>query len=261
MSLDQLRAFVKPNDVSCDKFLGDSLKILQPKKGFRAGIDSVLLGASVGASRKNLIDLGSGVGVAGLCALNYRKNLKSLFLEKNPEMLVLAKENILINSFEKRADIIELDLTLSGNEREAAGLKINHFDCVIANPPFFDANGGTLAKGEARSTARHMAKEDLGKWVRTAASCAAPKGEVIFIFPIIGLLDLLNQLEGRFGDLTILPITSRIGQNASRFLVRGIKGSKAPLNMRSPLILHGEKGNEYLPEIEAIFRGEKPLLW
>ncbi len=273
MSLDQIKAFVKSIDTSCDKFLGESLTILQPKKGFRAGIDSVLLGASVSnivklniknkkvEGERRLLDLGAGVGVAGICALKFNKNLSAVLLEKNPEMVLLAQENIKVNGFDKRAKTIELDLTLSGKSREAAGLKVNYFDWVIANPPFFDIEAGTVADGLGRANARAMAKEDLGKWVRVAASCAKAKGGAVFIFPVAGLMDLLNEFDGRFGDIDILPIVSRQGENASRFLVRGVKGSNAPLKMHSPLILHAKKGHGYLPQIEEVFRGEKPLLW
>ena len=280
MSLNQIKAFVKPLESSCDRFLGSRLNILQPKKGFRAGIDSVLLGASVSNIEKTsvsnikksvsnnevegerkLLDLGSGVGVAGLCALKFNETLSAVLLEKNIEMVLLAQENIKANGFENRAKAIELDLTLSGKEREAAGLQVNHFDYVIANPPFFDVGAGTVADGVGRANARAMAKEDLGKWVRVAASCAKAKGRAVFIFPIVGLVDLLNEFEGRFGDIDILPIVSRQGENASRFLLRGVKGSNAPLKMHSPLILHAKSGHGYLPQVEEILRGEKPLLW
>ena len=36
-------------DITEDLFLGGKLSLLQPKKGFRAGLDSVLLAAAVNA--------------------------------------------------------------------------------------------------------------------------------------------------------------------------------------------------------------------
>ena len=52
-----------------DAFLGGGLRILQPKDGYRAGIDAVLLAAAapVRAGRKErVLDVGAGVGVVGL---------------------------------------------------------------------------------------------------------------------------------------------------------------------------------------------------
>jgi len=261
MSLDHISQFVKLNDASCDKFLGGKLNIFQPKKGFRAGIDSVLLGASVAKDKQNLLELGAGAGVAALCVLSSNKNLNASLLENNELMLKLAQENILANGFVNRAKILDLDLTLAGELRQAAGLGVNFYDCVIANPPFFDSGAGTQSNEQSRANARHMPMADLDKWVRVAAASASPNGEVVFIFDIVGLLPLLNAFAGRFGGVKILPIIAREGQSCKRFMIKGIKGSKAPLKMLSPLFLHATEGREFLPEIDAVFRGEKSLDW
>ena len=56
------------NDFSIDEFLGGKLKIKQPLRGYRAGVDPVLLAASVNAYEgEDILDLGCGVGVASLC--------------------------------------------------------------------------------------------------------------------------------------------------------------------------------------------------
>ncbi|HET6223567.1 MAG TPA: hypothetical protein VFE11_15445, partial [Dongiaceae bacterium] len=52
-------------DVTDDAFLGGALRILQPKEGYRAGIDAVFLAAAAPArtSRKErVLDVGAGVG-------------------------------------------------------------------------------------------------------------------------------------------------------------------------------------------------------
>ena len=46
-----MQIFLMVVDFSIDEFLGGKLKIKQPKKGYRAGIDPVLLAASVNASK------------------------------------------------------------------------------------------------------------------------------------------------------------------------------------------------------------------
>jgi tRNA1(Val) A37 N6-methylase TrmN6 len=60
-------------------------------------------------------------------------------------------------------------------------------------------------------------------------------------------------MHDRFGDIRIAPLFARDGMAASRIIVQGVKGSKAPLQLLPGLILHGE-GNQFTPEAEAILR-------
>jgi hypothetical protein len=55
-------------DNTLDGFLGGRLSIAQPRRGFRAGHDTVLLAASIPApAGSHVLELGSGAGVASLC--------------------------------------------------------------------------------------------------------------------------------------------------------------------------------------------------
>ena len=54
-------------ELSVDAFLGGRLEIAQPRAGYRAGIDPVLLAAAVPAKAgETVFDLGCGAGVAAL---------------------------------------------------------------------------------------------------------------------------------------------------------------------------------------------------
>ena len=69
------------DELSNDAFLGGKLKLLQPRTGFRAGIDSVLLAASVTASPgEKVLDIGIGVGAVLFCLMKpqvlYMKKMK-----------------------------------------------------------------------------------------------------------------------------------------------------------------------------------------
>jgi tRNA1(Val) A37 N6-methylase TrmN6 len=106
-----------------------------------------------------------------------------------------------------------------------------------------------------------MSPETLDLWVKTAATHAAPGGEIIFIHVADRLSALLQSFESRFGAIIVLPLTPRDGEPAHRILIRGIKGSRALLTLLASRSLHTPSGRTFRPEFEAIFRGKDRLHW
>lgn len=261
MSLDHGSVFVKHQTWSEDRFLGGRLIVSQPLRGFRAGLDSVVLGASVSPGSTRLCDLGAGVGTAALVALAHHEQIHAVLVETEAGALALAERNISINGFTRRARTLRCDVTAAGAAREAAGLPINSFTSVIANPPFFSAAGGTLPQNRQRGGARHMEPAKLDLWARTAAAIAVADGEVVFIYPSAALAELLAAISVRFGAITVLPLSPRVGAPASRVLVRGRKGSRAPLTLLASRAVHGDNGRTFTLEFDAILRGGARLDW
>lgn len=249
------------SNLTLDAFLGDRIECWQPRQGFRAGLDTVLLAASISKSVTSLLDLGAGAGIASCCALADLPQAQATLVEREPEMLALAQRNLAHNGFTFRSSLLELDVTARGKTRTKAGLQTDCFGTVIANPPFFDQDRGTKASVVTRAGARHMGHDQLDKWVKTAAAAAAPQGEVIFIHTMVALPDLLASFAARFGAICILPVASRSDRDATRVMIRGIKGSRAPIRHLPPLVLHGSTGNGFLSEVDAIFRGRARLHW
>jgi tRNA1(Val) A37 N6-methylase TrmN6 len=68
-------------------------------------------------------------------------------------------------------------------------------------------------------------------------------------------------LSGRFGALTVLPLSPRPGEAATRILLRGIKGSGAPLRLLSTRSIHELDGGTFAREIDGILRGAARLVW
>lgn len=232
----------------------------QPSHGFRAGLDSVLLGASVAAGTQSLLDLGAGVGTAGLVALAMGRAQNAVLAERDPATLALAQDNIVSNGLQSRCRAIEVDIAIPA-ARRAAGLLDNGYDAIVANPPFFAAGQGTLAPDGSRADARHMQADALDLWVRCAAASAKGGSSATFVYPAEGLAALLTAFASRFGSITVLPLTPRPEGAASRVLVRGIKGSRAPLTLLHSRALHGPDGNSFAPQFDAILRGEAVLDW
>jgi tRNA1(Val) A37 N6-methylase TrmN6 len=260
MSLDQYTVLVKQQELSRDAFLGGRVTIAQPERGFRAGLDSVLLGSAVSTRATSILDLGAGVGTASLVALADDDRRTSTMAEQDTDMAALAVLNLEANGFADRGRVLVVDVTAPGRVRSEAGLPAEHFSSVIANPPYFDPSAGS-APSAARKGARHMPEDALDRWVKTAATHAAPGGEVIFIHVAASLPTLLAAFGTRFGALTVLPLLPRPGDPASRVLVRGIKGSRAPFTLLAGRAMHLDAGRGFRPEFEAVFRGTGRLVW
>ena len=237
-----------------DAFLGGRLTLRQPSAGHRAGTDAVLLAACVPAGAGGrAVDVGSGVGAAGLSALARAAGLDMACVEIDPALVSLCACNIAENGFPGRARAIEADI-LKAASRRAAGLADGSFDLVITNPPFLDRKTARVSPDAARARA-HVAEGGLEAWMKAALALLRPGGLFLMIHRADALADILAGAKGRIGELRLLPVHAKTGQPAVRLLVSGRKGARAPLALQPPLMLHTPDGR-FTPEAEAIHRGE-----
>src|SRR5262245_9054957 len=133
MSLDRAADPVQQQTLTRDAFLGGRLLVSQPERGFRAGFDSVLLGAAVRLQARSILDLGAGAGTAALVALADLPTATATLVESDEAMAAIAAANLGTNGFAGRARVLVLDVTAKGSFRAAAGLPADHYGSVIAN--------------------------------------------------------------------------------------------------------------------------------
>ncbi len=242
-----------------DAFLGGALHILQPATGYRAGLDAVMLAAAVTADGPSrVLDVGAGVGTAGLCLARRAASARVTLFEKEPALVRLARENVRRNGMAERVSVVEGDVGLSAETAKALGLEPESFHHVIANPPYHDADGGTAAPDPLKAGAHAMPDEGLERWARFMARMAVPGGSVTVIHKAEALPRLLAAFDGRFGALQILPLHPRASTPAHRVIVAGRKGSRAPLTLLPGFALHGDDG-AFTPQAQAILRGGAAL--
>ncbi len=245
-------------DTTLDYFLGDRLNIRQPVKGYRAGIDAVLLAACARSGEGPVLDVGAGVGSVGLCAAARCSDLRVVLVEHQPELAALAQSNITANGWNDRVTIVEADIGEPLPPEAARILRPDSFGHVLANPPFHDDSNGTASASIFKALSHSMTAEQLETWARFMARMVAPGGRVTMIHKAEALPRILKSFENRFGALTILPIYPREGALAIRVIVDGIKGSRAPLVIKPGLILHSN-GSAFRPEVDAILRNGAAL--
>lgn len=246
-------------DVTCDAVLGGRLRLFQPARGHRAGHDAILLAAAVDARPgDHAVDLGAGVGTAGLALAQRVPGVQVTLVEKDSGLVALARRNIALNGIDGRA--VALDVGAPGDDFIAADLPPQCAGWVLMNPPFHPAASVQPSPDASRSLA-HVAPDDLLEgWMKAAARLLRPGGRVVAIYRADGLPKVLESLAG-FGGVAVLPVYPRHGAAAIRVIVGGIKGSRAPLAMLPGLTLARPTGAPS-PEAEAILRAAQPLpLW
>ncbi|PUB15589.1 tRNA1(Val) A37 N6-methylase TrmN6 [Yoonia sediminilitoris] len=240
------------DDLTCDDFLGGRLRIWQPRKGYRAGVDPVLLGASIAAKPgQSVLELGCGVGVASLCLAARVPGVSVTGVEVQPHYADLARRNARENS--AAFHVITADLRALPHE-----VRQQRFDHVIMNPPYFDRLAGTASDDGGRDIALGGGTP-LTDWLDIGARRVGPKGYLTIIQRIARLPEVLSALEGRLGSIVVLPISGRERRAPELFLLRARQEGRAAFSLLSPLTMHagerhtGDKDN-YLPEINDILR-------
>ena len=214
-----------------DAFLGGKLQVRQPRAGYRAGVDPVLLAASVPArAGQSVLELGCGAGVASLCLARRIDGLRLFGLEVQPAYAELARRNARDNG-------IALEVATGDLARMPRNLREAQFDHVIANPPYFDRSASTPARDAGRETALGEGTP-LADWVEAAARRTAPKGHVTMIQRAERLPELLALAARHLGSLEVLPLIPRRGRAARLVLMRGRKGGRAAFRMHDGWTLH-----------------------
>lgn len=230
-----------------DAFLGGRVILWQPRAGYRAGVDPVLLAASVGAQAgQTVLDLGCGVGTAALCLGARVAGLALTGVERDAGYAALATRNGLHTV---QADVAELP----------PSLRAAQFDHVLANPPYYDRSASRPSQ-DPRREAAHGADVPLAVWIKVAGKRLKPKGALHLIHRAERLPHLLAALPSDLGSVEVLPICARNGRPADRVILRARKSGRGDFKLHAPLVMHSADRHQadhikdYSAAIRAVLR-------
>jgi tRNA1(Val) A37 N6-methylase TrmN6 len=228
-------------DFTEDAFLGGQLRLKQKRSGHRAGHDAILLAAATEAQAGDrVVDLGAGIGTAGLALGRRVAGISLSQVEIDPELAELARANAAANAI--AAETIVLDVTADAQAFAANGLAPDSVDVVLMNPPFNDPARHRGSSDQTRRTAHVASEETLNAWVHAARRILRSGGALTLIWRADGIEEVLAALSRGFGSLSILPVHGEAGRPAIRVLVRAIKGGRAPTRLLPGLMLNDESG-------------------
>jgi tRNA1Val (adenine37-N6)-methyltransferase len=230
--------------------LNGRVQYAQPSRGFRSGIEPVLLAASVPAKAgERVLEGGSGAGAALLCLTARVADLRGVGIERDAEYVALATRNAAANAWPEMR-FVAADL--------ASPPDLGVFDHAIANPPYHLA-GGTVSPDASHHAAKHQREGLLAIWAAALGRQVRPHGTLTFILPATLLPAGCAAFAGAGCQPTaMLPLWPKAGAAAKLMLLRGVKGGKAPFRVLPGLLLHDDAGG-FTAEAEAILRGGEAL--
>lgn len=237
-------------DYSKDYLLDRKVTVFQPRNGYRASTDAVLLSSLVKTVKPgdNILDVGSGTGAVSLClASRFARTAPQITgLELQPELAELSNLSAAANGFENFLHYINCDIKNKPGE-----LPNCSFAHVITNPPYAEKDMPSPNAGKALAHNHH--DFSLEGWIKFCIKMIRPQGHFYIINRAEAVDDILSVIHGRLGNIKLIPLFSKTGQKAKRIMISAQKDNRTPAEILPGLILHTSEG-EYTPDAHKILR-------
>jgi tRNA1(Val) A37 N6-methylase TrmN6 len=240
-------------DITNDALLGGGLRFLQPKTGYRAAIDPVILAASIEAGEStSVLDVGVGAGAAALCLAKRLQKIQITGIEIQSDLANLARRNAKENGFSVRINIVHADILSPPTD-----LIHSLFDQVMTNPPFMEQSRGRGSPDAGKMIANQESSVPLNVWVEFCLKMLRPKGTLTIIHRADRLDAILAALNQKAGEIIIYPLWPGDGSKpAKRVLIRCRKGARTPMALMPGLILHQADGAYTAKTSDILQNGE-----
>jgi tRNA1Val (adenine37-N6)-methyltransferase len=207
-------------DLTCEE-PAPGLKVWQPRRGFRYGLDPFLLAGWVleGGRPKNFLDVGTGSGIVAL--LLARAGIPGVGIDVRREWIDLAQRSAAESGLANVSFV-------HGDIRSA---RLDAADLVVANPPYRGAGQGTMSPDPGKAAATHELAGTLDELVE--AMCRVGD-RVALVLPI--------QREAEARDA--LARARRAPRRLLRFdhTLALIEGAKAPSTLHVEVAAIREEG-------------------
>lgn len=220
--------------------IDDKHHIYQYTEGFSFGTDAVLLSGFVSPRAGSVgLELGTGTGIIPLL-LSIHKNFGKIYaLEIQEDYAALARENIALNGYEDKVEVILGDL------KDVEKHVPFYCDFVFSNPPYMKSESGKQNDCEKKRIARHEVHCEITDVCRAAASRLQDKGEFYCVYRLNRMAELFSAMEQvKLEPKNIIFVTPKKDSAPELILVRAVKGAKPGLKSRSVFLLQDENGEK-----------------
>ncbi len=226
-----------------DRIWSESIRIVQSKRGYRFGIDAVLLAHFLKASAgDDVLEIGCGNGVIAILLSHLQSFKKLVAVEVQKDPANLASQNFHLNQV-NNAEVLQADI----RELETS----DKFDLIYSNPPYRKIGAGKLNPSPEKAVARHEIKLKLEDLFFCAKKFLKPDGRLSLILPQFREEDLLRLARGHH-----LPLRERREVHSFRderyaFLLVTLSETGGTLLEHPPLIIYDAPGR-YSSEMQSL---------
>ena len=230
------------------------LKIIQNKKGFCFGIDSVLLSdfAKNIKNHSKVIDLGTGTGIINILLSGKTKAEKLVGVEIQSDVAEMAKRSIELNNLKDKIEIINENITNLKNYYTEKS-----FDVVVSNPPYKKINTGVINDDKNKLISRHEVTANLKDFIQISSYLLKDYGEIYMVHRPERLVDIFYEMrQAVIEPKKIRFVYPKIGKNPNMVLIKGVKCGNSFLEVEKNLYVYNEDGT-YTEEILKIYNKEK----
>ena len=227
----------------------NNLMLLQKKKGFRYGMDSVLLSefACIGEN-DHVAEFGTGSGVIPLLLIGRGKGKDFYCIEIQEEIADMARRSVQLNRLENRITIVCDDVTKSKDKMPPC-----QFDCVICNPPYGITGKVLESPDQNKAVSRSHRTDELHLFFKNAHYLLKGKGKMILVYPASQMLFVMEKLqECHLEPKKFQLVYPYRNKAANLVLIEAVKDAKPTLHPCPPMIIY-ESNGELTNELKSVY--------
>ena len=227
--------------------------IIQKEKGFKFGMDAVLLADfATGAPGGKIMDLCTGTGVIPLLMHGRNKGAHFTGLELQEDIADMAQRSVIMNGLSDSISMACGDLCAIADLQEYAR---ESFDAVTANPPYIKGGHGLVNEASSKMISRHEVHMTLKELILAAAYLLKPGGTFAVVYKPFRLAELIAELTlARLEPKRMCLVEPHAGEEPNMVLLEAVKYGKPYLNCEPTLVCYGSDG-KYTEELLTRYGG------
>ncbi len=237
-----------------DRICGE-LEIFQARRGYRFGVEALLLCGFVRPGARQMVDLGCGSGVLSLVLVHFGKARQAAGIEIQPALARRAARSVRQNRLEDRVRIVQGDL------RRKECLPAGAFDLAVCNPPHDQVSRGQHSPCAEKAAARHEIFCSVEDMAAAAARLLRPGGSLALFHLAARLPEVLGEcLRHDLRPARLRLVHGKAHLEARHFLLEAKKGGRQSLKVEPPLVVHISDGG-YTDEVQGMLYPGASSFW